>query len=91
MSIISLIVSDRAAISPLASTISFRFRSPLATAVTTLAIPRTWLVRLPAMPLTLSVRSFQTPATPAHLRLAAELPLGADLAGDAGHLARRSG
>ena len=64
VSIISLIVSASAAISPLASTISFRFRSPLATAVTTLAMPRTWLVRLPAMELTVSVRSFQTPATP---------------------------
>ena len=86
VSVISLIVSARAAISPLASTTSLRFRSPLATAVTTLAIPRTWSVRLPAMRLTLSVRSFQTPGHPAHLGLAAELALGADLAGDAGHL-----
>ena len=59
-----LIVSARAAISPLASTVSFCFRSPLATAVTTLAMPRTWPVRLPAMKLTLSVRSFQVPETP---------------------------
>ena len=36
----------------------------MATAVTTLAMPRTWPVRLPAMELTLSVRSFQVPATP---------------------------
>ena len=42
VSIISLIVSASSAISPLASTVSFRFRSPLATAVTTLAMPRTW-------------------------------------------------
>jgi hypothetical protein len=27
-------------------------------------MPRTWLVRLPAMKFTLSVRSFQVPATP---------------------------
>ena len=59
-----LIVSARAAISPLASTVSLRFRSPLATAVTTLAMPRTCDVRLAAIMLTLSVRSFQMPATP---------------------------
>ena len=35
------------------------------------------------MKLTLSVRSFQVPATPGHLGLAAEDPLGADLARDA--------
>ena len=64
VSIIALIVSASAAISPLASTVSFCFRSPLATAVTTLAMPRTWSVRLPAMKFTLSVRSFQVPDTP---------------------------
>ena len=47
---------------------------------------RTWPVRLPAMELTLSVRSFQTPATSRTTGLAAELALRADLAGDAGHL-----
>ena len=40
--------------------------------------------------MTLSVRSFQTPATPRTTGLAAQLALGADLEGDAGHLARRS-
>ena len=80
-----LIVSASAAISPLASTVSFRFRSPLATAVTTLAMPRTWLVRLPAIEFTLSVRSFQVPDDALHLGLAAELAFGADLAGDARH------
>ena len=64
VSIISLMVSASAAISPLASTVSLRLRSPLATAVTTLAMPRTWPVRLFAIMLTLSVRSFQVPATP---------------------------
>ena len=59
-----LIVSASAAISPFASTVNFCFKSPFATAVTTLAIPRTWLVKLPAMKLTLSVRSFHVPATP---------------------------
>ena len=36
----------------------------MATAVTTVATPRTWLVRLPAMELTLSVKSFHVPETP---------------------------
>ena len=35
------------------------------------------------MKLTLSVRSFQVPATPGTSRLAAELAFGADLAGHA--------
>ncbi len=39
-------------------------RSPLATAVVTSAMLRTWLVRFEAMKLTLLVRSSQTPATP---------------------------
>ena len=86
-----LSVSASAAISPLASTpTSFCDRSPLATAVTTLTMPRTWAVRLVAMKLTLSVRSFQTPLTPLHVGLAAQLPLGADLARDAGDLGREA-
>ena len=39
-------------------------RSPLATAVTTLTMPRTCLVRFEAMKFTLSVRSFHVPDTP---------------------------
>ena len=89
-STIALIVFLSWRISPLTSTVIFFERSPLATAVVTSAMFRTWSVRLPAMQLTLSVRSFQTPATPADLRLAAQPALGADLAGDAGDLARRS-
>ena len=69
-----LIVSASAAISPLASTASFCFRSPLATAVTTLAMPRTWLVRLLAIELTESVRSFQVPDTPSTLACPPSLP-----------------
>ena len=38
------------------------------------------------MEFTLSVRSFQVPADARHLRLAAELAVGADFAGDARHL-----
>ena len=73
-------------ISPLTSTVIFLDRSPLATAVVTSAMLRTWPVRLPAMKLTVSVRSFQVPATPAHVGLAAELAFGADFAGHARHL-----
>src|SRR5512132_745969 len=51
-------------ISPFTSTMILRERSPRATAVVTSAMLRTWLVRLLAMELTLSVRSFQVPATP---------------------------
>ena len=51
-------------ISPRASTVIFFERSPLATAVVTSAMLRTWSVRLDAIELTLSVRSFHTPATP---------------------------
>ena len=52
---------------------------------------RTWPVRLAAIRLTLSVRSFQVPATPFTLRLAAELAFGADLAGHAGHFGGEGG
>ena len=63
-STIALIVFFSSRISPRTSTVTFFVRSPLATAVVTSAMLRTWPVRLPAMLLTLSVRSFQTPATP---------------------------
>ena len=81
-----LMVFFSSRISPLTSTVIFLERSPLATAVVTSAMLRTWAVRLPAMKLTLSVRSFQVPATPGTSGLAAQLALGADLAGHAGHL-----
>ena len=51
-------------ISPFTSTVILRDRSPRATAVVTSAMLRTCAVRLDAMELTLSVRSFQVPATP---------------------------
>ena len=59
-----LMVFFSSRISPLASTVIFLERSPRATAVVTSAMLRTWPVRLPAMELTLSVRSFHVPATP---------------------------
>ncbi len=75
-------------ISPFTSTVILRERSPRATAVVTSAMLRTCVVRLAASRLTLSVRSFQVPATPGHHGLAAEAALGADLACDARHLGR---
>ena len=57
-----LIVFFSSRISPFTSTVIFFDRSPLATAVVTSAMLRTWPVRFEAMKLTLSVRSFQVPA-----------------------------
>ena len=72
--IISLSLSLRTATSPLASTPTCRVRSPSVTAVATSAIARTWLVRFAASWLTLSVRSFQTPATSADCAWPPSLP-----------------
>ena len=63
-STIVLIVFLSSRISPLTSTVIFWLRSPLATAVVTWAMLRTWSVRFEAMKFTESVRSFQVPATP---------------------------
>ena len=63
-STIVLMVLFSSRISPLASTVILRDRSPRATAVVTSAMLRTWVVRLAASRLTLSVRSFQVPAEP---------------------------
>src|SRR2546423_246144 len=68
-STIVLTVFFSSRISPFTSTVIFFDRSPLATAVVTAAMLRTWAVRFDAL----------------DLRLAAELALGADLAGHAGH------
>ncbi len=59
-----LMVFFSSRISPFTSTLIFFERSPLATAVVTSAMFRTWLVKLEAMKFTLSVRSFQVPDTP---------------------------
>ena len=63
-STIVLIVSFSSRISPRASTVIFRERSPFATAVVTSAMLRTWSVRLSASVFTFSVRSRHTPLTP---------------------------
>ncbi len=60
--VLTVVTSSR--ISPLASTVIFLERSPMATAVVTSAMLRTWEVRLFAMKLTDWVRSFQVPETP---------------------------
>ena len=69
-----LMVDFSSSISPFTSTVIFFDRSPLATAVVTSAMLRTWPVRLAAMRLTLSVRSFQVPATPLTLAWPPSLP-----------------
>ena len=60
--------------SPATSTVILRDRSPRATAVVTWAMSRSWAVRLPAIELTLSVRSFQVPATPGTVALPPSTP-----------------
>ena len=62
-STIVLMVSFSSSISPFASTVIFFERSPLATAVVTRAIERTWSVRFDAMKFTDSVRLRQVPDT----------------------------
>ena len=59
-----LMVFFSSRISPFTSTVILRLRSPRATAVVTSAMLRTCVVRFAASRLTLSVRSFQVPATP---------------------------
>ena len=73
-STIVLIVVFSSRISPRASTSIFLVRSPCATAVVTWAMFRTWPVRLLAIELTLSVRSFQVPDTPCTVAWPPRLP-----------------
>ena len=68
------------AISPRASTASFCFRSPFATAVTTLAMPRTWLVRFDGHHVDVVGEVLPRAGHAFDLRLAAELPFRADFA-----------
>ena len=85
-STIVLMASLSCRISPRTSTVILRDRSPLATAMVTSEMLRTCAVRLLAIELTLSVRSFHTPLTSRTCGLAAELAVGADLARHARHL-----
>ena len=71
---IVLMVFFSSRISPFTSTVIFLERSPLATAVVTSAMLRTWPVRLEAMKFTLSVRSFHVPATPGTCACPPSLP-----------------
>src|SRR5689334_1260878 len=73
-STIVLIVFYRSRIWSFTATVILRDRSPLATAVATSAILRTWAVRFDAIELTLSVRSFQVPATPGTIAWPPSLP-----------------
>jgi len=73
-STIVLMVSFSSRISPDTSTVILRDRSPRATAVVTLAMLRTWAVRLPHIAFTESVRSFQVPATPGTIAWPPSLP-----------------
>jgi hypothetical protein len=63
-STIVLMASFSCRISPRTSTVILRDRSPLATAIVTSEMLRTWSVRFDAIEFTLSVRSFHTPLTP---------------------------
>ena len=71
-------------------TVIFFDKSPWATAVATSAMLRTCPVRLLAMEFTLSVRCCQGTGDALHLRLAAQLAFGADLARHARHLRRQT-
>ena len=82
-----LSVSLSCRISPRTSTVILRERSPLAIAVATSAMLRTWPVRLLAMKFTLSVKILPGAADAGHLRLAAQLAFGADFARHARHFA----
>ena len=81
-----LMVSLSSRISPFTSTVIFFERSPLATAVVTSAMLRTWAVRLLGHEVDAVGEVLPGAGDALHVGLAAELALGADLAGDAGHL-----
>ena len=84
-STIVLMASFSCRISPRTSTVILRERSPLATAVATSAMFRTWPVRLLAIEFTESVKILPRAGHAGHLRLAAQLAVGAHFAGHARH------
>ena len=84
-STIVLIVFLSSRISPFTSTVIFFDRSPLATAVVTSAMLRTWPVRLPAIEVHAVGQVLPRAGDALHVGLAAELAFGADLARHARH------
>ena len=90
-STIVLIVSFSSRISPLTSTVIFLDRSPLATAVVTSAMLRTCDGQVAGHEVDVVGEVLPGAGDAAHLGLAAELALGADLAGDARDLGRERG
>src|SRR5256885_2292992 len=72
-------------ISPLTSTVIFFDRSPVATAVVTSAMLRTWAVRFDASESTLFPYTTLSRSDAAHVGLPAKDSLGADFARDARH------
>jgi len=72
--IIWLMLSERSATSPLASTAIERVRSPWVTAVDTSAIARTWVVRFDASWFTFSVSPRHVPDTPSTCAWPPSLP-----------------
>ena len=71
--------------SPFTSTVIFLDKSPLATAVVTVAMLRTWPVRLPAIGVHVVGQVFPGAGDALDLGLAAQLAFGADFAGHARH------
>ena len=84
-STIVLMVSFSCRISPRTSTVIFLDRSPLAMAVATSAMLRTCAVRLVAIEVDVVGQVLPGAGDAGHLRLAAELAFGADLARHARH------
>ncbi len=81
-----LMVSLSSRISPLTSTVILRDRSPFATAVVTSAMLRTWAGQVGGHRVHVVGQVLPGAGDAGHLRLAAELALGADLARHAAHL-----
>ncbi len=75
-------------ISPFTSTVIFLERSPLATAVVTSAMLRTWPVRLPGHQVDVVGQVLPGAGDALDLRLAAELAFGAHFARHARHFGR---
>ena len=80
-----LMASFNCRISPRTSTVIFFDRSPLATAIVTSAMLRTWAVRFEAMEFDALGEVLPNTGHLAHLRLAAELAVGAHFTRDASY------